>query len=89
MDRNRRPVAREVAAIKVHQWLPEWDRVEFDDKDYRTQPDPHFYLFTLPASQLKALTGIRRRTTEGGLLRSQDPNIQRRHAMRSASSRSY
>lgn len=79
MGQNRRISPQEIVAIKVSQWLPEWNEVEFDDEDHRRKPDPHFYVFSMPASQLKALSGIRRRTTEGGLLRSEDPNIQRRH----------
>ncbi len=68
-----------IAAIKVHQWLPGWDEVSFDEGAHRRRPDPHFYVFSLSAAHLKALTGIKRRTTEGGRLRTDDPNIQRRH----------
>lgn len=70
---------REIIALKVHQWLEEWNKVEFDEKVHRRQPDPHFYVFILPASELKALSGISRRTTEGGLLRAEDLGIQRQH----------
>lgn len=70
---------RSIAAIKVRQWLREWEKVTFDGKQHRNRPDPYFYLFTLPASELRALSGIYRRTTEGGLPRSQDLGIQRRH----------
>lgn len=70
---------REVTAIKVHQWLDEWEKVGFDDKFHRRRPDNHFYLFTLSASELKNLSGIYRRITKGGLLRSEDLGIQRRH----------
>src|SRR5438270_13595400 len=72
-------MSREIAALKVHQWLGEWNDVDFDIEAHRRQPDPFFFVFTLPASELKALSGIRRRTTEGGLLRSQDLGHQRRH----------
>lgn len=71
--------SRRIAAIKVHQWLPGWDEVSFDESAHRRRPDPHFYVFSLSAAHLKALTGIKRRTTEGGRLRTEDPNIQRRH----------
>lgn len=69
---------REILAIKVRQWLSEWDNVSFDDLN-RKRPEPHFYLFTLPASDLRALSGVYSRTTADGLLRSQDLGIQRRH----------
>ncbi|NJN92458.1 MAG: hypothetical protein HC878_20250 [Leptolyngbyaceae cyanobacterium SL_5_14] len=39
----------------------------------------YFYLFTLPASELKALSGVHPRSTENTQLRSQDLGIQRRH----------
>jgi hypothetical protein len=71
--------SRKVIALKVHQWLRDWDKVTFDSKSFRSRPSPFFYLFTLPASALRALSGIQRRSTEGGLLRSQDMGIQRRH----------
>jgi len=70
---------RTVLAIKVHQWLKGWDKVIFDEKQHRRKPEPHFYLFTLSAVDLKALSGIYRRTTEDGLSRESDLNIQRRH----------
>lgn len=79
MERSQQNDARKVLALKVRQWLPEWESVEYDEDSHRRKPEPHFYLFTLPAAELKALTGIRRRTTEGGLLRSQDLGNQRRH----------
>ena len=70
---------REVHALKVHQWLREWDSVSFNKAERRREPEPHFYLFTLPAAELKALSGIYRRTVKGGQLRSRDLGIQRRH----------
>jgi DGQHR domain-containing protein len=72
-------VTRRVPALKVHQWLSEWDDVLFDPKNRRRRPDPHFYLFSIRASTLRALSGISRRTTEHGLRRSEDIGIQRRH----------
>ncbi len=70
---------RSVLAIKVHQWLKEWDNVIFDEKQHRRKPEPHFYLFSLSAVDLKALSGIYRRTTEKRLLQQRDLGIQRRH----------
>lgn len=79
MSRPQSTDGREVVAFKVHQWLKEWEKVPFDAKARRRRPDPHFYLFTLSALDLKALSGIYRRTTAGGLLRSEDLGIERRH----------
>ncbi|MCL4706576.1 DGQHR domain-containing protein [bacterium] len=75
----KRSQPKEITALKVKQWLKEWEKVNFDEDAHRRRPDLHFYLFTLAASDLKALSGIQRRTTEGGLLRSKDLGIQRRH----------
>jgi len=66
-------------AIKVNQWLKEWDKIPFNPKEHKAEPEKHFYVFSLPASYLKALSGIRRRSTTGGKLRSDDLGIQRRH----------
>ena len=70
----------EILAFKVSQWLPEWDKVQFSDEGLRRpKPEPFFLLFKLKASWLKRLSGISRRTTKDGLLRSKDLGIQRRH----------
>lgn len=69
----------EILAIKVHQWLSDWDKVDFNPQDHRRKPEPHFYMFTLSASDLKALSGIYRRPTMDGYSRESDMNIQRRH----------
>lgn len=70
-----------IASIKVHQWLKEWNEVDFDPTYFRSQPEPHFYLFSLPAVQLKLLSGINRRSVESDLARSKDLGIQRRHEL--------
>lgn len=73
---NKRP---SVPAIKVHQWLAEWADIDFDPQQNRSRPPEGFHLFSLPASDLRALSGIFRRTTEGGVARALDLGIQRRH----------
>jgi hypothetical protein len=70
---------RYVPALKVNQWLPEWDKVPFSPEFHRKRPKPYFYLFTLPAPWLKSLSGIYRRTARPGQSRSTDLGIQRRH----------
>src|SRR2546426_3201601 len=69
----------EIPALRVAQWLDEWNKVEYEPKLRRRKPDGYFYLFTLPAPRLKALTGVYRRTTEAGARRSDELGIQRRH----------
>lgn len=68
-----------VRALKVAQWLQEWNKVSFDEKLFQARPKPYFYVLSLPASHLKALTGVYRRSTKAGTPRAKDPNVQRGH----------
>lgn len=68
-----------ITALRVTQWLPNWDEVEYDPKQHRRRPSPVFYLASMPASRLLALAGIQRRSTAGGKRRAADLGIQRRH----------
>jgi DGQHR domain-containing protein len=70
-----------VPCLKVHQWLKEWDEVEFVPEFFRRKPEPFFYVFTLPAVQLKLLSGINRRSLESHHSRGMDLGIQRRHEL--------
>jgi hypothetical protein len=70
---------REVAAIRVHQWLDGWNQISFSPKAHRAKPQPHFYIFSLPAVELRALCGISRRDASTVGDRSLDLGIQRRH----------
>ncbi len=68
-----------IKAIKVKQWLKEWDDVKFDPRSYQKKPEPFFYIFSMPAGHLKALTGVYRRSIKKGVPRAKDPNVQRGH----------
>jgi DGQHR domain-containing protein len=70
---------RIVPVLKVEQWLPSWNRVRFDPKKHRAKPEPHFYIFSMAASELRSLCGIFRRQTRGVSPRSADLGIQRQH----------
>lgn len=70
---------REIPALRVHQWLPGWNKIAFDPDEYRTKPPEHFYLFSLPAKELRSLSGIMRRVAKNGAPRTEDLNIQRQH----------
>jgi hypothetical protein len=70
---------RQVPAIKVRQWLDGWDKIAFSAKAHRAKPEPHFYIFSLPAVELRALCGISRRDASKVGDRSLDLGIQRRH----------
>ena len=70
---------REIPALKVQQWLPEWDSVKFDDSSMRREPPHKFYLFSISARELRALSGIQRRTAQDRPIGYVETGIQRRH----------
>ena len=65
-------------AIRVRQWISEWDNIEWKPSEHRSQPPKLFYQFSIPSQQLKALTGVYRRTMDRTSA-AQDLGIQRRH----------
>ncbi|MBL8078895.1 MAG: DGQHR domain-containing protein [Anaerolineales bacterium] len=68
-----------IDALKVHQWLKSWDKVRFDPKIQQSKPPEYYYLCSIKAGHLKALTGVYQRSTKGGKPRQKDPNVQRGH----------
>jgi DGQHR domain-containing protein len=72
-------IPRNFHGLKVKQWLPLWDEFSYDEEERKARPKPYFYMFSLPATILRPLSGVYRRSTETGQLRSQDLGIQRRH----------
>ncbi|TPJ50511.1 MULTISPECIES: DGQHR domain-containing protein [unclassified Mesorhizobium] len=68
-----------IQALKVSQWLKDWDQVQFSPKEHRRKPEPYFYLFSLQASELRSLCGISRRSTNRMTARAADLGIQREH----------
>jgi len=73
----------EILAIKLRQWLPEWDLVKFDDPEIssgtRREPPHFFYLFKIPAQELLRLSGTQRRSARGRSIGDLETGIQRRH----------
>jgi DGQHR domain-containing protein len=69
----------ELPALKVRQWLDTWDEVSYNSKASQAKPEPQFLLFSIKAGDLKALTGVYRRSTRSGTPRAKDPNVQRGH----------
>jgi DGQHR domain-containing protein len=69
---------RTVPALRIHQWQPEWDQINFTGP-HRAKPPDHFFISSIRASVLRALCGIERRSTEEGTRRPEDLGIQRRH----------
>ena len=67
-----------ILALKVNQWLPEWNDIKWNSKERRAEPLHWFYQFSMPASELRALSGIYARTIKRSRA-TQDLGIQRRH----------
>jgi DGQHR domain-containing protein len=65
-----------LTAIRVPQWLPQWDRFSYSAAERRRKPDPYFYLFSADARVLRRLAGVNRRTRTAPDI---DTGIQRRH----------
>ncbi|WP_446830480.1 DGQHR domain-containing protein [Candidatus Foliamicus sp.] len=65
-----------VSAIRVSQWLPAWDEIEWEEAENRSEPPKWFYVFSLPAHDLRRLSGVYRRTTKRETS-AQDKGIQR------------
>lgn len=76
---NKASAAKYAPAIRVRQWLPEWNSIHFDPGAQQAKPLPHFLLCSIKAKDLKNLTGVYRRSTKGKLARAKDPNVQRGH----------
>ena len=70
---------RQVTALTVSQWLPTWERADFDPNRFRRKPPEQFLLFTMEATDLRRLIGIQRRKAKSGVPRTQDLGIQRAH----------
>jgi hypothetical protein len=67
-----------IPAIKVNQWLPDWDNVNFDDtNDNRRKPEPYFLMFTIKAGLLKKLSKVYHRKADEN--RDVEIGVQRKH----------
>lgn len=66
-----------IPAIRVRQWLSEWDSYDFDESSRQRKPQPHFYVCSMSAPLLRRLSGVRRREASGP--RAADLGIQRGH----------
>lgn len=76
---NAKAHRRRVSALKVRQWLEEWDEIEWQPQERRAKPAGWFYMFSMPAADLKSLSGIYARSTKKRARASQDVGIQRGH----------
>lgn len=69
---------RFLPAIKVKQWIDDWDNIEWNSQEQRAEPPHWFYQFSIPARDLRTLSGVYRRTTDR-MSAADDLGIQRRH----------
>ena len=72
-----------IPAIRVKQWLKEWDDYDFEEKTRQRKPRPYFYVCSMPAPLLRRLSGVRRREASGP--RAADLGIQRGHDQKRSS----
>lgn len=72
-------VNRRLSGLVVNQWLRGWDGVDFNEAHHRAKPQPNFYLFSIPAGELRSLSGIFRREAKNAGPRTDDLGIQRQH----------
>lgn len=79
MAAKKASTSRTIPALKVQQWLDTWNEIRWNPKAKQAQPEPTFYLFSLSAPELKALTGVYRRSAKDLKARAEDPNVQRGH----------
>ncbi len=75
---SKKPEQKLIPALKVRQWLADWDEINWRPSERRAEPQHWFYQFSLPAADLKALSGIYARTTKRTRA-SEDLGIQRKH----------
>ncbi|MCS6589530.1 DGQHR domain-containing protein [Curtobacterium flaccumfaciens] len=67
----------EVSGIRVQQWLAEWDEVPMDRDKYQAPPPHEFYVTSIRASQLRALSDVHQRDAPAGKPRSAEVSVQR------------
>lgn len=67
-----------IPAIKVNQWLAEWDSYRYRSSARQRKPPAHFYVASIPVSLLRRLSNVPRRGDAAGGSRQQarGPRIQ-------------
>ena len=70
---------RQIPVLTVNQWLAGWNKIDFATEEHRAKPAEFFYLFSLPARELRSLSGIVRRVAKDASSRTDDLGIQRQH----------
>lgn len=66
-----------IPAIRVRQWLDDWDEFDYVEAERQSKPEPDFYVCSMPATLLRKLANVRQRDATGP--RVEDIGIQRGH----------
>jgi len=66
-----------IPGIRVQQWLPEWDEVPTDPEKFQSPPPHEFYVTSIRASQLSALSDVHQRDASVDKPREQETSVQR------------
>ena len=82
MATSKQDDRRGIPALVVHQWLRTWNDIKWDSAARQAKPPEEFYVFRLNAAELKALTGVYRRSTADMKRRAEDVYVQRSHESR-------
>jgi len=53
--------ALQIPALRLTQWLEAWESYEFDPDIQRRKPEPHMYMFSMPAGKLCSYSDVYRR----------------------------
>ena len=71
---------RSIPALWVGQWLSDWETIKWNPDDHQAEPPQGFYQFSISARDLRALSGVYRRTRDRASA-ANDLGIQRRLEM--------
>jgi hypothetical protein len=55
----------QIPAIRFKQWLKEWDQYDYEISAHRRRPEPHIYLFSMKAADLRRISDVYRRRRDG------------------------
>ena len=72
------PTKMRISAIKVNQWLTEWDGYRFRPEDRQKTPEGYFYVSSIPLAILRRLSNMPRRgeATETGQQQATGPRYE-------------
>jgi hypothetical protein len=57
----------QISAIRFKQWLREWDQYDYEIAAHRQKPEPHLYLFSMKAADLRRISDVYRRRRDGNV----------------------